>query len=125
MLLLRLCSPGSLVPKLAAHSSALRRSCLSLLLQLHLCQHATLCLRIRAFSLHDVLTLPLAPTLALQETRCQEIVHSEGANMPSGDFPKMQNAKQEVSGTLSACEDPCQDGTFCQLDTCAVYWPCQ
>ena len=96
MLLLRLCSPRGLVLQLAAHSSALSRGSLSLLLQLHLCQHATLCLRTRALSLHDVLTLPLAWTLTLQETRCQEIVHSERANMPSGDFPQMQNTKQEV-----------------------------
>ncbi len=56
MLLLRLCSSGNLDLKLAAQGSALSRSCLSLLLQLHLCQHTALCLRKKAFPLYNVLT---------------------------------------------------------------------
>ena len=44
MLLLRLCSCGCLAVQLAAQLLALLRSRLTLLLQLHVCQHAALCL---------------------------------------------------------------------------------
>ena len=45
MLLQCLCSTGQLGLKLAAKGSALGQGCVRLLLHLHLCQHAALCLR--------------------------------------------------------------------------------
>ena len=59
ILLLCLCSSGQLGVKLAANSSASSQSCIGLLLQLHLCQHAALCLHTTVLSLRGDWTRPL------------------------------------------------------------------